>query len=81
MKRTTAAVVLLLFGSGCAGNAGEQTAEPAPESGQENTQMKLDHFMYAVADLDGGMAWAEEVFGVAPAFGGSHEGLEHGTRC
>ena len=40
--------------------------------------MKLDHFMYAVADLDGGMAWAEEVFGVAPAFGGSHEGL--GTR-
>ena len=40
--------------------------------------MKLDHFMYAVADLDEGMAWAEEAFGVAPAFGGSHEGL--GTR-
>lgn len=40
--------------------------------------MNIDHFMYAVADLDEGMAWAEEVFGVAPAFGGSHEGL--GTR-
>ena len=40
--------------------------------------MKIDHFMYAVADLDEGMAWTEEVFGVAPAFGGSHEGL--GTR-
>lgn len=40
--------------------------------------MKIDHFMYAVADLDEGMAWAADVFGVAPAFGGSHEGL--GTR-
>ncbi|MDE2849688.1 MAG: VOC family protein [Acidobacteriota bacterium] len=40
--------------------------------------MKIDHFMYAVADLDEGMAWAEDVFGMAPAFGGSHEGL--GTR-
>ena len=40
--------------------------------------MKIDHFMYAVADLDDGMAWAEDAFGVAPAFGGSHEGL--GTR-
>lgn len=40
--------------------------------------MKIDHFMYAVADLEAGMAWAEEAFGVAPAFGGSHEGL--GTR-
>lgn len=40
--------------------------------------MKLDHFMYAVADLDDGMAWAADAFGVAPAFGGSHEGL--GTR-
>lgn len=40
--------------------------------------MKIDHFMYAVADLDEGMARAEGAFGVAPAFGGSHEGL--GTR-
>ena len=40
--------------------------------------MKLDHFMYAVADLDDGMAWADDAFGVAPVFGGSHEGL--GTR-
>lgn len=40
--------------------------------------MKVDHFMYAVADLDEGMAWAEEALGVAPVFGGSHEGL--GTR-
>ena len=40
--------------------------------------MKIDHFMYAVADFDEGMAWGEEVFGVAPALGGSHEGL--GTR-
>ncbi len=40
--------------------------------------MKIDHFMYAVADLDEGMAAAEEAFGVAPVFGGSHEGL--GTR-
>ena len=40
--------------------------------------MKIDHFMFAVADLDEGMAWAEDAFGVAPAFGGSHEGL--GTR-
>ena len=78
MNRTTAVVVLLLFGAGCAGDAGERTARPAPETGEENTQMKIDHFMYAVADLKAGMAWAEEVFGVAPAFGGSHEGL--GTR-
>ncbi len=40
--------------------------------------MMIDHFMYAVADLDEGMAWAEDVFGTAPVFGGSHEGL--GTR-
>ena len=40
--------------------------------------MKIDHFMYAVADLDDGLAWAEDVFGVAPALGGAHEGL--GTR-
>ena len=40
--------------------------------------MKLDHFMCAVADLDEGMAWATDVFGVAPIAGGSHEGL--GTR-
>ena len=40
--------------------------------------MKIDHFMYAVADLDEGTAWADEAFGVAPVFGGSHEGL--GTR-
>ena len=40
--------------------------------------MTLDHFMYAVADLDDGMVWAADAFGVAPAFGGSHEGL--GTR-
>ena len=40
--------------------------------------MKIDHFMYAVADLDDGLAWAENVFGVAPALGGAHEGL--GTR-
>ena len=40
--------------------------------------MRIDHFMYAVADLDAGMAWAEEAFGAAPVFGGSHEGL--GTR-
>ena len=40
--------------------------------------MTLDHFMYAVADLDDGMVWAADAFGVAPAFGGSHDGL--GTR-
>ena len=40
--------------------------------------MKIDHFMYAVASLDEGMAWAEDAFGVAPVFGGSHVGL--GTR-
>ena len=40
--------------------------------------MKIDHFMYAVADLHEGMAWAEDLFGVAPIAGGSHEGL--GTR-
>ena len=40
--------------------------------------MNIDHFMYAVSDLDDGMAWAEAAFGVAPIFGGSHEGL--GTR-
>ena len=40
--------------------------------------MKIDHFMYAVADLDDGLAWAEEALGVAPVAGGSHEGL--GTR-
>ena len=40
--------------------------------------MKIDHFMYAVADLDDGLAWAEDAFGVAPIAGGSHEGL--GTR-
>ncbi len=40
--------------------------------------MKIDHFMYAVADLEEGTAWAEDVFDVAPVYGGSHEGL--GTR-
>jgi len=40
--------------------------------------MRIDHFMYAVADLDDGVAWATKRFGTAPAAGGSHEGL--GTR-
>ena len=39
---------------------------------------RIDHFMYAVPSLDEGMAWADEVFGVAPAYGGEHIGL--GTR-
>ena len=78
MRRTTIAVVLLLFGWGCADGTGDRTSESPPGSGQESTKMKIDHFMYAVADLDEGMAWAAEAFGVAPVFGGSHEGL--GTR-
>lgn len=39
---------------------------------------QIDHFMYAVASLDEGIAWAEATFGVAPAYGGEHVGL--GTR-
>lgn len=39
---------------------------------------RIDHFMYAVASLDDGMAWAADTFGVAPAYGGEHVGL--GTR-
>jgi hypothetical protein len=38
----------------------------------------VDHFMYAVPDLDDGIAWATAVFGAAPAYGGEHVGL--GTR-
>ena len=38
----------------------------------------IDHFMYAVPDLDEGIRWATKVFGVAPAYGGEHLGL--GTR-
>ena len=40
--------------------------------------MRIDHFMYAVADLEEGMQWAAETFDAAPAMGGSHIGL--GTR-
>jgi len=39
---------------------------------------RIDHFMYAVASLDDGIAWAADTFGVAPAYGGEHVGL--GTR-
>ncbi len=39
---------------------------------------QIDHFMYAVASLDEGIAWANDTFGVAPAYGGEHVGL--GTR-
>lgn len=39
---------------------------------------RIDHFMYAVASLDDGIAWATDTFGVAPAYGGEHVGL--GTR-
>jgi len=35
----------------------------------------IDHFMYGVADLDAGIAWSEDVFGVAAVRGGSHAGL------
>lgn len=34
--------------------------------------------MYAVPSLDEGIAWAEQVFGVTPVYGGAHQGL--GTR-
>ena len=39
---------------------------------------RIDHFMYAFPSLEAGSAWAEGVFGVAPAYGGEHVGL--GTR-
>jgi hypothetical protein len=39
---------------------------------------KIDHFMWAVSDLDEGMAWAADTFDCTPAHGGSHVGL--GTR-
>lgn len=38
----------------------------------------IDHFMYAVPSLDEGIAWANDLFGVEPAYGGEHVGL--GTR-
>lgn len=40
--------------------------------------IKIDHFMYAVASLDEGVAWAADTFGAQPAQGGAHLGL--GTR-
>ncbi len=39
---------------------------------------RIDHFMYATASLDEGMAWAQDVFGIQPAYSGEHLGL--GTR-
>jgi hypothetical protein len=30
----------------------------------------IDHFMYAVPDMDQGIAWAADLFGVEPVFGG-----------
>jgi hypothetical protein len=38
----------------------------------------IDHFMWAVADLEDGIAWAADTFDCAPVPGGSHAGL--GTR-
>lgn len=35
---------------------------------------ELDHFMYAVSELEAGIAWAEEVFQVTPDLGGAHPG-------
>lgn len=35
----------------------------------------IDHFMYAVPDLEAGIRWSEETFGVSAARGGSHSGL------
>ncbi|MEZ5595836.1 MAG: VOC family protein [Pseudomonadales bacterium] len=35
----------------------------------------IDHFMYGVPDLNSGLRWAREAFGVQPAIGGSHPGL------
>ena len=35
----------------------------------------IDHFMYAVPNLDHGIKWAEDTFGVTPKFGGVHVGL------
>ncbi len=32
----------------------------------------LDHVVFACADLDSGMAWAERTFGVRPSRGGAH---------
>lgn len=40
--------------------------------------MRIDHFMFAVTDLDRGVEWATDLFGTAPAYGGEHVGL--GTR-
>lgn len=36
---------------------------------------QIDHFMYAVPSLDEGMQWAQDTFGVAPAYGGEHIGM------
>ena len=40
--------------------------------------IRIDHFMYGVPDLDQGVEWASDVFGIKPAYGGEHVGL--GTR-
>ena len=39
---------------------------------------QIDHFMLAAPSLEEGEAWAEDTFGVCPAYGGEHLGL--GTR-
>ena len=36
---------------------------------------RIDHFMYAVPELEAGVAWATQTFGVSPEFGGVHVGL------
>jgi catechol 2,3-dioxygenase-like lactoylglutathione lyase family enzyme len=40
--------------------------------------MRIDHVIYAAADLDAAVSWIEDVLGLAAVGGGRHEG--HGTR-
>lgn len=42
-------------------------------------QTSIDHFMYAVPDLEQGVAWAARTFDAVPVYGGEHIGL--GTRA
>jgi hypothetical protein len=78
-RRATRAAALISCAAGALAVSAQLAADsPSPAPASRQAIAAFDHLVWAVADLDAGIAWIEERTGVRAIVGGSHPG--RGTR-